>query len=112
MNEIYIGFKKDIELPKAGLFIGDEVIAIPRARIFDPLKHSFNSLKDIDYKKARELANVLHTISPEVRARSLSGSAYLRVAFSTKLPSAGSSRRQERRLCSRGHRPRLQVFPS
>jgi hypothetical protein len=38
---------------------------IPRARVFDPLKHSFNPLKDIDYKKAREIADILYTIAPE-----------------------------------------------
>jgi hypothetical protein len=41
------------------------VAEIPRARIFDPLRHCFNPLKDIDYKNARELADVLYTVSPQ-----------------------------------------------
>lgn len=66
MNQLHVGFTKKIELPKSGcLFIHDEVPDVPRARIFDPLKHCFNPLKDIDYKKARELADLLYTISPQ-----------------------------------------------
>jgi hypothetical protein len=38
---------------------------IPRARVFDPLKDCFNPLADIGYKKAREIADVLYTISPQ-----------------------------------------------
>jgi hypothetical protein len=65
-NQLYIGFNKHIELPKGGLlFIDDEVPDIPRARIFDPAKHSFNPLRDIDYKKARETADILYTVSPQ-----------------------------------------------
>jgi hypothetical protein len=48
--------------------MADQIPAVPdwkRLNIFDPLKHSFNPLKDIDYKKARELADVLYTISPQ-----------------------------------------------
>jgi hypothetical protein len=37
----------------------EEVPDISRARIFDPAKHSFNPLKDIDYRKARPIADVL-----------------------------------------------------
>jgi len=66
MNKLYIGFNKHIELPKGGcLFIDDEVPDIPRARVFDPLKHSFNPLRDIDYRKAREIADILYTVSPQ-----------------------------------------------
>jgi hypothetical protein len=65
-NKLYIGFQKHIELPKGGcIFIDDEVPDIPRARIFDHAKHSFNPLKDIDYKKAREIADILYTVSPQ-----------------------------------------------
>lgn len=45
--------------------LDDEVRDIPRARVFDPLKHSLNPLKDIDYKKAREIADVLYTVYPQ-----------------------------------------------
>jgi hypothetical protein len=66
MNALYVGMSKDIQLPRGGfLFIGDEVPNVRRARIFDPAKHSFNPLKSIDYKKARELADVLYTIAPQ-----------------------------------------------
>jgi len=66
LNKLYIGFDKDIKPPKGGfLFIDDEVPDIPRARIFDPAKHSFNPLKNIDYKKAREVADILYTVSPQ-----------------------------------------------
>jgi hypothetical protein len=69
MNKLYVGFSKSIELPKGGsLFIDDEARKAPewrRPRIFDPLKHSFNPLKGIDYKKVREIADALCTISPQ-----------------------------------------------
>jgi hypothetical protein len=38
---------------------------VPRARVFDPLKHSFNPLKNITYRKAREIADILYTVSPQ-----------------------------------------------
>jgi hypothetical protein len=62
MNQLFVGFNKTIEPPKRGLFIHDEVPDISRARIFDPAKHSFNPLKDIDYRKARALADLIYTI--------------------------------------------------
>jgi hypothetical protein len=66
MNKLYVGFSKQITLPKGGcLFIDDEVREVPRARVFDPLKDCFNPLADISYKKAREIADVLYTISPQ-----------------------------------------------
>jgi hypothetical protein len=66
MNKLFVGFSKQIELPKGGcLFIDDEVREIPRAPTFDPLKHCFNPLADIDYKKAREIVDVAYTISPQ-----------------------------------------------
>ena len=53
MNKLHVGFSKQIELPKGGcLFIDDEGREIPRAQVFDSLKHCFNPLVDIDYKKA------------------------------------------------------------
>jgi hypothetical protein len=52
MNRLYVGFTGNVELPKGGfLFIDDEVRDIPRSRIFDPFKHCFNPLKDLEYKK-------------------------------------------------------------
>lgn len=66
MNHLYVGFNKTIEPPKGGfLLIDDEPRKIPGARVFDPRKHSFNPLHQITYKKARELADVLYTISPQ-----------------------------------------------
>jgi hypothetical protein len=37
----------------------------PKARVFDPTRHSFNPLKGMDYKRARELAELFYTISPQ-----------------------------------------------
>jgi hypothetical protein len=67
MNKLYVGFSKQIELPKISgyLHIDDEVPTIKRSHVFDPKKHCFNPLKDIDYKKARELAELLYTIAPQ-----------------------------------------------
>lgn len=66
MNKLQVGFSKHIELPKGSfLLIDDEVPAHPKAKIFDPLHHSFNPLRDIDKKKARELADALYTASPQ-----------------------------------------------
>jgi hypothetical protein len=64
MNVLHVGFSKSIDLPKGGyLLIDDEVRDIPRSRVFDPMKHSFNPLKGIEYKRARELAELLHDLS-------------------------------------------------
>lgn len=75
VNKLYVGFTKTIEVPehrlpgysvrRSGLLISDEVPEIPRARIFDPLKHSFNPLAQLGYKEARQLADVLYTVSPQ-----------------------------------------------
>ena len=65
-NKLYIGFAKNVELPKGGcLLIADEIPEIARARIFDPAQHSFNPLKNLDYRKAREIADILYTASPQ-----------------------------------------------
>jgi hypothetical protein len=34
MNKLFVGFTKEIALPRAGLLIDDEVREIPRSRIF------------------------------------------------------------------------------
>lgn len=65
MNQFFVGLTKQIDPPTRGLFLHDDVPEIPRARIFDPAKHSFNPLKDIDYRKARALADVLYTAYPQ-----------------------------------------------
>jgi hypothetical protein len=66
MNRLYVGLRKEIELPKGSfLFIGDDVPPHPKAKVFDPLEHRFNPLKDISYKRARELSDVLYTIAPQ-----------------------------------------------
>ena len=66
MNQLHIGLSRNITPPTGGfLFIHDEVPDIPRARIFDPRIDSFNPLKDIEYKRARELSDVLYTIYPQ-----------------------------------------------
>jgi hypothetical protein len=65
MNQLFVGLTKQVDPPTRGLFIHDEVPDISRARIFDPTKHSFNPLKDIDYRKARALADVLYTAYPQ-----------------------------------------------
>jgi hypothetical protein len=43
----------------------DEVPDVKRARVFDPHKHCFNPLKNIDYKRARQIADLLYTVSPQ-----------------------------------------------
>lgn len=58
MNKLFVGFKKQIDPPERGLFIHDEVPQIPRARVFDPTKHSFNPLKDINYPIASYVVDV------------------------------------------------------
>jgi hypothetical protein len=66
MNKLYIGFKKNVELPKGGcLVIDDEVRDVKRARVFDPLTHCFNPLQGIDYRKARQLAEIFYTAYPQ-----------------------------------------------
>lgn len=67
MNKLYVGFSKEMELPTTGgfLFIGDEVPDIPKAWVFDPKQHSFNPLRNLNYRKARELVDALYTISPQ-----------------------------------------------
>ena len=65
MNKLYVGLSKDVSIPKGGcLFIDDEVPELPRARVFDPRFDSFNPLKNLDYKKALAIADVLYTVYP------------------------------------------------
>lgn len=62
MNQIHIG-QSNITIPKNGcLFIHDEIPTIPRSRVFDPTKHSFNPLKDIDYRKATGIVDIFDAL--------------------------------------------------
>lgn len=66
MNKLYVGFTRKLQLPKGSfLFIDDQVPKHPKAKVFDPLQHSFNPLRSIDKKTARDLAHVLYTVSPQ-----------------------------------------------
>jgi hypothetical protein len=73
VNKLFVGNQNheiiETELQqfrKSGfLYIADEVPEdFPKARYFDLTLHSFNPLKNITEKKARELADVLYAISP------------------------------------------------
>jgi hypothetical protein len=50
---------------KDGSFYRRQGAENPAGELFDPKKHSFNPLAGIDYKKARQIADVLYTISPQ-----------------------------------------------
>lgn len=64
MNRLHIG-PQNIELPKGSfLYIHDEVPKHPKAKIFEPGHDSFNPLKNISKKEARNLARALYA-SPE-----------------------------------------------
>lgn len=66
MNQLFLGLTKQVSPPKRGLYIHDDLPDVSGAKVvFDPAKHSFNPLKDMNYKKARALADVLYTISPQ-----------------------------------------------
>jgi hypothetical protein len=66
MNKLHVGFSNNVELPIGGfIYIADDVPKVSRARVFDPLKHSFNPLKGITYLKAREIADILYQVSPQ-----------------------------------------------
>jgi hypothetical protein len=66
MNTLYGGLSKKIELPKGGLLLIDHEIPDVREwhRPFDPLKHSFDPLKDIDYRKAVALVDAIKAVMP------------------------------------------------
>lgn len=64
-NELHIGLQKHIPLPKSGLFINDELPKLPdkyRAQIFDPLKHHFNPLAQMDYLKASRFVQIIDAL--------------------------------------------------
>jgi hypothetical protein len=73
-NCLYVGFKNQIEWPSGGyLCILEKLpkkLPKPRhpredVRVFDPAKHSFNPLEGLTHARARELAELCYTISPE-----------------------------------------------
>ena len=65
-NKLCLGFSDFIELPERDfLYVGDEIPSIPRARVFDLSHNTLNPLKGIDYKSARQLADVLYTLYPQ-----------------------------------------------
>ena len=64
INKLILGFSKEIARPKGSwVWIDDKVVEHPKLRAFEPLKNHFNPLKDISYKKAREISEVLYTIA-------------------------------------------------
>lgn len=75
MNCLIVGFDKSQitrYLPDRFLIIDDgpiiDALELPKRRavtVFDPDHHSFNPLKDIDYRRAREFLNVLDAVFPE-----------------------------------------------
>ncbi len=75
MNKLLIGLadktEQLLETPAPFLLIDDGPIAdtflerYSRAKEFDPNKHSFNPLKGLDYKHARDFAATLYTASPQ-----------------------------------------------
>lgn len=58
MNKLFIGAQKDIELPERGFLILDDHGNYD-AREFDPMVHSFNPLKGMNYRRAREFASII-----------------------------------------------------
>jgi hypothetical protein len=65
MNKLHVGFSRKIEPPLGSyLWIADEVPKIKNARVFDPMKHCFDPLKGMDYKKAAEFVAALQTLFP------------------------------------------------
>lgn len=65
MRRLYTG-TPEIELPKGSfLYLCDDPPPHPKAKVFDPFRHSFNPLKGITKKDARDLARALYANSPE-----------------------------------------------
>jgi hypothetical protein len=76
MNQLLIGIadktERFIQLTKQPFLLLDDgpiadafLASFPRAKLFDPAQHSFNPLKDIDYKRARDFAAAVYTASPQ-----------------------------------------------
>ena len=64
MNALHIGFEKLVSPPEKGLFIHDEIPDIELATVFNPKKHFFNPLKNIDYRKACDLVSIFTALFP------------------------------------------------
>jgi hypothetical protein len=71
MNILSVGLDKAPllkHLPSRFLLIDDgsfiDRINLPRAKVFDVLQHSFDPLRRIDHKKARELADLFYAADP------------------------------------------------
>lgn len=63
LNKLYVGFSKEIEVPKGGcLILDDEAWEIPKARVFDVGKHCFNPLKEIDYRGACDVVALFDAV--------------------------------------------------
>ena len=56
MNKLYVGVDRVVVPPRGGYLLIDE-----EGEGFDPRVHSFNPLKSIDYKRARDFAEIIFT---------------------------------------------------
>jgi hypothetical protein len=69
MNKFSIGFSNKLDdllnTKRPYLLVTENVVSVPRSTRFDIHKHSFNPLAGIDYKKARDLAALLYSLSPQ-----------------------------------------------
>jgi hypothetical protein len=66
MNQLHVGFSKQIDLPKGSfLYIYDLIPSHPKAKWFDSLKHSLNPPEEHRPKDRADLANVLYAASPQ-----------------------------------------------
>jgi hypothetical protein len=68
MNQLHVGFSREVKPPAGGsLLIHDDAAGLEkfRPKVFDPTKHAFNPLRGIDERKAQELADVVYTIYPQ-----------------------------------------------
>lgn len=64
MNRLFLGLKRDVKPPKKGgyLLIHDEVRATRGAKVFDPMKHSFNPLEKLNYRKSCDLIDTFDAL--------------------------------------------------
>lgn len=65
MNHLSAGLSH-IDLPRGGfLYLGDEIPHVPewrRPKTFDPTKHHFNLLDNLDYRKSCEIVNIFDAV--------------------------------------------------
>ncbi len=65
VNKLFVGFSRKIEFPRGGfLCLCDEVPDVPRSRVFDPARHSFNILRRINYRGATDFVAVIEALFP------------------------------------------------